>query len=58
MHQITQSMKTAQRGIKAGKSAFAQSVLKKAENKNEKLVKLDKNVRDPLIKKCKREMKK
>ena len=45
MHKITESMK------KAGK------ILSKAESKNEKLVKEDKEVRDPIIKKCKKVMK-
>lgn len=53
MHQVTKRMKTAERDIKAGKQKTAVKVLKKAEKKNERLVKIDKNVRDPLIKKAK-----
>lgn len=58
MHTITQKMKTAAKDIKKGEPKKASEVLKKAEKKNEKLVKIDREVRDPLIKKCKEEMKK
>ena len=58
MHQITKRMETAEKDIKAGKSKAATKVLKKAEKKNEKLVKIDREVRDPLIAKCKKTMKK
>jgi len=36
----------------------AESTLKKAEKENEKLANFDQKVRDPLIKQCKKEMKK
>lgn len=54
MHQVTKQMQTAERDIKKHKNTQAVKVLKKAEKKNEKLVKIDKNVRDPLIDKAKK----
>ena len=54
MHKITESMKTAEKDVKMGKTKAAVKVLKKAEKKNELLVKIDKNVRDPLIDKAKK----
>lgn len=36
----------------------AEKLLKKSEKENMKLTKIDKNVRDPLIDKCKKDMKK
>lgn len=57
MHQVTERMKTAGKDIKKGATKKASEVLAKAEKKNEKLVKIDKDVRDPMIKKCKSEMK-
>lgn len=56
MHQVSKRMKTAEKDIKKGKPKAAVKVLKKAVRKNEKLVKIDKTQRDPLIKKCKQEM--
>ncbi len=58
MHQVTKRMKTAEKDIRAGKAKVAEKVLHKAEKKNEKLVKIDKNVRDPKIKKYDEMMKK
>ena len=58
MHQISKRMATAERDVKKGKPNEAVKVLKKAEKKNEKLVKIDRDVRDPMIKKCKKMMKK
>ena len=58
MHQVTKRMKTAVKDVKKCKPAAAVKVLKKADKKNEKLVKIDRDVRDPLIKKCKEDMKK
>jgi hypothetical protein len=49
-------METAVRDINKGKKKAATTVLKKAEKKNEKLVKIDRDVRDPLIAKCKKSM--
>lgn len=49
MHKVTEKMKVAERDVKKGKKAAAVKVLKTAEKKNEKLVKEDKNVRDPII---------
>lgn len=54
MHQVTKKMEVAAKDISKGKPKEAKKVLKKAEKKNEKLVKIDKNVRDPMIKKCKK----
>ena len=56
MHQVSKRMETAKKDIKHHKLAEAEKVLSKAEKKNEKLVKIDRTVRDPLIKKCKKEM--
>ncbi len=53
MHKVTEKMKVAEKDIKKGKAKAAVKVLKGAEKKNEKLVKIDKNVRDPIIKKAK-----
>ena len=47
-------MKTAGRDIKAGKKSEALKALKGAEKKNVKLTKIDRDVRDPLIKKEKK----
>ncbi len=52
MHKITQSMKMAEKDMKGGKKKTAVKVLKKAESKNETLVKMDKK-RDKVIKKAK-----
>ena len=57
MHQVTKRMETAVKDIKHGKSKLASKVLKKAEKKNEKLVKIDREVRDPMINKAKKMMK-
>jgi len=51
MHEVTQQMKTAGKDIRMGKSKAAGDVLKSAEKKNEKLVQIDRDVRDPLIEK-------
>jgi hypothetical protein len=53
MHQVTKRMEIAEKDIKHGKGKAAVKVLKKAEKRNEKLVKIDRTVRDPLIKKAK-----
>lgn len=53
MHKITESMKKAESDVKKGNRKDAVSTLKRAEKKNEKLVKEDKKVRDPIIKKVK-----
>lgn len=50
MHKVTEKMKVAEKDVKKGKPAAAVKVLKGAEKKNEKLVKIDKTVRDPIIK--------
>ena len=50
-------MKKAEKDVKKGKDAAAIKTLKGAEKKNEKLVKIDRDVRDPMIDKCKKEMK-
>ncbi len=53
MHEVTKRMKTAERDLKKGKPKEAAQVLKKAESNNEKLVKVDREQRDPFIKKAK-----
>lgn len=55
MHQVTKKMKTAEKDVKAGKKGAAVKVLKSAEKKNEKLVKIDRDVRDPIVDKYKKE---
>lgn len=52
MHKVTEKMKTAAHDVKMGKKKAAMKTLKKAEKSNEKLVKIDRDVRDPKIKKC------
>lgn len=52
MHKVTEKMKIAEKDVKKGKPKAAVKVLKKAEKKNEKLVKIDRDVRDPMIEKC------
>lgn len=49
IHKISKKIKVAEKDIKQGKVKTAQAVLKKAEKKNEKLVKIDKTQRDPVI---------
>ncbi len=56
MHQVTKRMETAEKALRRGNKSEAVQVLDKAEKKNEKLVKIDKDVRDPMIKKCKKMM--
>jgi len=58
MHKVTKKMKTATKDMKEGKKKAAMKVLKGAEKANEKLVKYDKNVRDPEIKEYKKMKKK
>ncbi len=58
MSKVTKQMKTAERDIKKGKKASAVKALKSAEKKNVKLTKIDREVRDPMIDKCKKMMKK
>lgn len=54
MHQVTKRMKTAERDVKKGSKKEAVKVLKKAEKKNEKLVEIDRKVRDPAMKELKK----
>lgn len=49
MHKITESMKIAGKDIAKGKPKMAAKVLKSAEKKNEKLVKIDRTERDPVM---------
>lgn len=49
MHKITRKIETAEGNIRKGKSKAAERVLKAAATANEKLVKIDKNIRDPEI---------
>lgn len=58
MHKVTEKMRTAEGAIKSGKKKAAIKELKGAEKSNEKLVKIDKDVRDPLVDKAKKMMKK
>ena len=54
IHKITNSMKKAEKDVQLGKSKQAVKVLKGAEKRNEKLVKEDRDVRDPIIDKFKK----
>lgn len=58
MAKVTKEMKTAEKDVKKGKKTAAVKTLKKAEKKNVKLTKIDRDVRDPMLKKCKKVMKK
>lgn len=58
MHKVTEKIKIAEKDIKKGAPKAAAKVLKGAEKKNEKLVKIDREVRDPLIEKAKKIVKK
>jgi hypothetical protein len=58
MHQVSKKMEAAEKDVKKGKGKEAVKVLKHAVKKNEKLVKIDRDVRDPMIDKCKKQMKK
>ncbi len=58
MHQVSKRMKTAEHDIAKGKKKEAVNVLKKAVKKNEKLVKYDRDVRDPEIEKYEKMKKK
>lgn len=49
MHKVTKKMEVAEKDMKMGKKGSALKVLKGAEKKNEKLVKMDKKERDPVI---------
>jgi hypothetical protein len=57
MAKVTKQIKTAERDVKKGKSSAAVKALKGAEKKNVKLTKIDREVRDPMIEKCKKAMK-
>lgn len=56
MAKVTKQMKVAEKDIKKGKLPEAKKVLKKAEKENVKLTKIDRDVRDPMIDKCKKVM--
>ena len=58
MHKVTKKIEAAEKDVMKGKPKEAVKVLKTAAKKNEKLVKIDREVRDPLIKECKKDMKK
>lgn len=58
MHKVTEKMRTAEAELRAGKAKMAARTLKGAEKANEKLVKIDKNVRDPEIEEYKKMKKK
>lgn len=54
MHKVTEKMKVAEKDLRKHKPKEAVKVLKKAVKENERLVKIDKNVRDPMIDKYKK----
>lgn len=58
MAKITKEMKVAEKDVKKGKPKAAVKELKKAEKKNVKLTKIDREERDPFIKKAKKMLKK
>lgn len=58
MAKVTREMKSAGRDAKRGKVASALKKLGKAEKENVRLTKEDREVRDPLIERCKRGAKK
>lgn len=57
MHKVTEKIKTAGKDLGKGKKAAAVTELKSAAKANEKLVRIDRDVRDPMIAKCKKGMK-
>ena len=57
MARVTRQMKAAGREIKKHEPKAALKALKGAEKKNVKLTKIDREERDPLIKRCKKSMK-
>ena len=58
MAKVTKKIVTAKKDIKKHEPKAAMKVLKKAKKANVKLTKIDRDERDPMIKKCKKEMKK
>src|SRR5665213_3194537 len=58
MAKVTKEMKMAEKDVKKGKPKAAVKELKKAEKKNVKLTKIDREERDPFIKKAKKMLKK
>ena len=58
MAKVTKKIVTAKKDIKKHEPKEAMKVLKKAKKANVKLTKIDREERDPMIKKCKKEMKK
>ena len=58
MAKVTKEMKVAEKDVKKGKPKAAVKSLKKAEKKNVKLTKIDREERDPFIKKAKKMLKK
>jgi transketolase C-terminal domain/subunit len=54
MHNITKDIEKAEKDIKEKKPKKASKVLKKAAKKNEKLVRVDRDLRDPMIDKAKK----
>lgn len=55
MKVVTEEMKMAEKSLKKGKKKKALKTLHKAERENERLTKIDKEVRDPFIEKCEKE---
>ena len=57
MRVVSKQMEAAEHEIAKGKPKLAEKTLKAVVKRNEKLVRYDKNVRDPLIDRCKKQMK-
>jgi hypothetical protein len=51
MHKVTKKIETAEHNLRKGKAKAAERVLKAAASANEKLVKIDRDVRDPALEK-------
>ena len=56
MAKVTRAIKTGERDVREGKSSAAIKALEGAAKKNVKLTKEDREVRDPLIERCKNDM--
>lgn len=52
MHKVTEKIRTAEKDLRNNKKAKAEAILKAAARSNEKLVKIDREERDPYIEKC------
>jgi anaerobic ribonucleoside-triphosphate reductase len=54
MHKITKKIESAEKAMEHKNPKKAEKILKGAAKANEKLVKIDKNVRDPQVEKYKK----